>query len=79
VKNDSLAYEDARTTSGTLVANFSRTKYMWKFGARTEHAGLLNKKETPQGVYEAIRGESYILVGTPNEIFEAAQAIQRGP
>ena len=78
VTNDSLAYEDARTTSGTLVANFSRTKYMWQFGARTEHTGLLNRKETPKGVYEAIRGESYILVGTPNEIFEAAQAIQRG-
>jgi hypothetical protein len=50
---------------------------MWLLGARTNFTGLLNRKETPDGVYEAIRGESYILVGTPNEVIEAARAIQR--
>lgn len=79
LKDGSISYEDNRQIRGVLLGNFTRTEKLWLFGVRTFHAGLLNRKETPEGVYECIRGESYILVGTPNEIFEAARAIQRLP
>lgn len=79
VKDDSVVYEDNRGTAGVLLGNVARTPDIWLFGVTTEHAGLLSRKETPRGVYEAIRGESYILIGTPNEIVEAARAIYRLP
>lgn len=78
-KDHSIAYEDTRQSMGVLIGSTSRTPDMWLFGARTMHTGLLSRKETPQGVYEAIRGESYILIGTPNEIVEAARAIHPFP
>jgi hypothetical protein len=77
LKDHSISYEDDRRTEGILMGSFARTPDMWLFGIRTYHMGLLNRRETPSGVYEAIRGESYILIGTPNEIFEAVRAINR--
>ena len=79
VQDHSIAYEDTRESTGVLIGSFARTPDMWLFGARTAHAGLLSVKETPRGVYEAIRGESYILVGTPNELIVAARAIDLLP
>jgi hypothetical protein len=76
-KDDSISYVDKRTLTSDLFGRLSRIPGMWLLGARTNFTGLLNRKETPDGVYEAIRGESYILVGTPNEVIEAARAIQR--
>jgi hypothetical protein len=71
-----VLYEDRRAKSGTILGNSSRTKDMWLFGFKSDHTGLLSRKETPKGAYEAIRGESYILVGTPQEILAAARALQ---
>jgi hypothetical protein len=75
LRDHAIAYEDQRMSDGVLLGNVGRTPDVWLFGIRTEHAGLLSRKETPPGVYEAIRGESYILIGTPREILEAAGAI----
>ena len=75
LKDHSAVYEDRRMSEGTLLGNVRRTPGVWIFGIRTEHSGLLSRKETPPGVYEAIRGESYILVGSPREILEAARAL----
>ena len=75
-KDDSIQYEDARTQGGAMLGNDARTDGMWLFGVRTEHTGLLSPKETPSETYESLRGESYILVGTPEEILAGANAIQ---
>lgn len=79
IKDHSIVYEDARAVTGEMLGSVARTPNMWLIGARTEHTGLLSRKETPSGVYEAIRGESYILIGSPSEIVEAARAIHPFP
>jgi hypothetical protein len=77
IKNNNIVYEDVRTTSGNMLGNDSRTPEMWLIGIRTNHSGLLNRNETPNETYEALRGEDYILIGTPNEILEATKVITR--
>ncbi|MEJ5992458.1 hypothetical protein WG902_20830 [Ramlibacter sp. PS3R-8] len=71
-KDDALKYEDRRVTRRQLLGNLSRTGGMWLMGTRVSSTGLLSPLETASGVYEAVRGESYILVGTPQEILDAA-------
>lgn len=77
VPGNVIVYSDVRTTRGVLLSNLARTEHMWLMGVRTFHSGLLNRRETPADVYEAIRGQAYILIGSPEQIFAAAKAIDR--
>ena len=70
-----LKYEDRRATRSELLGNLSRTGEMWLMGMRVHSTGLLSTLEAPSGTYEAVRGESFILIGTPREILEAATAL----
>lgn len=71
----SIVYEDNRNLRGILLGDFARTPHLWVFGVRTFQTGILNTNETPKGVYESIRGETYIFIGTPREILNAANSI----
>ena len=77
LKHDYTIYEDDRIRKSFMLGNTARTRGMWLFGARTELRGLLDTTMTPEGVYETVRGESYILIGTPNEIVLAAHGISQ--
>lgn len=77
LKDNYTVYEDDRIEKGQMLGNTARTSGMWLFGARTELRGLLDTTMTPEGVYETVRGESYILVGTPNEIVLATHGISQ--
>lgn len=76
-RDGTMEYSDDRIVDGKVLANDARTPGMWLMGVNMEYTGLLNNSETPPGIYEAIRGESFILVGTPNEIVAATKAIGR--
>lgn len=77
LKGDYTTYEDDRIEKSQMLGNTARTSGMWLLGARTDFTGLLDTTLTPEGVYETVRGESYILVGTPEEIVLAAQGISQ--
>ncbi|MCC2673600.1 MAG: hypothetical protein K0R58_547 [Ramlibacter sp.] len=70
--DDTVKYEDRRATRRQLLGNMSRTADMWLMGTRVYSTGLLSPLETAGGIYEAVRGESYILIGTPQEILDAS-------
>ena len=70
--DDSLKYEDRRVTRTQLVGSLTRTEDMWLIGSRTHSTGLLSQIEAERGIYEAVRGETYILIGTPREILDAS-------
>lgn len=70
--DDTVRYEDRRTTRTQLLGSLTRTAGMWLMGTRVHATGLLSPAETPAGIYEAARGESFILIGTPREILEAS-------
>lgn len=70
--DDAVKYEDRRVTRRQLLGNPSRTGDMWLMGVRVHATGLLSPAETASGIYEAVRGESYILIGTPQEILDAS-------
>lgn len=70
--DNELKYEDRRATRTQLLGNPSRTPDMWLMGTRVYSTGLLSTAETAKGIYEAVRGESFILIGTPQEILEAS-------
>lgn len=73
--DDSLKYEDERITRSELLGNSERTGGMWLMGMRVRSTGLLSTLEAAPGTYEAVRGESFILIGTPREILDAAVAL----
>ncbi len=77
LKGNFTSYEDDRFVKGQMMANRARTSGMWLIGARTEFLGILDTTLTPDGVYETLRGESYILIGSPNEILGAANSISK--
>ena len=70
--DDSVKYEDRRGTRSQLLGNLSRAQGMWLMGTRVFSTGLLSPLDTPAGVYEAVRGESFILIGSPREILAAS-------
>lgn len=49
---------------------------MSKYGFLLNGTGMLNRQRTDPGVYEMLRSEFFILIGTPNEIFESANLIE---
>ena len=71
-----VVYEDDRRTHGELRDQASRTADMSWNGFRVHTLGLLNPLRMPSEQYEALRGEFYILYGSPREILENAQRIQ---
>jgi len=77
VNNHSVVYTDSRTTRSYMLGNPRRTGKLWQLGARVELSGLLSRNETPAGVYETLRGESFILVGTPAQILQASARLAR--
>lgn len=70
--DDSVKYEDRRATRMQLLGNPTRAVGMWLMGTRVHSKGLLSPLEAPKGVYEAMRGEIYILIGSPRQILEAS-------
>jgi len=77
--NGTEVYSDPRITRIIAMDIPNRTKGMWKFGFFMFFRGLLNRNETPPGVYESFRTEVYMLVGSPNQIRRAAKLIARLP
>lgn len=69
---DALKYEDRRVTRVQMLGNAERTGQMWLMGMRIYSTGLLSTLEAPAGTYEAVRGVSFILIGTPRQILEAS-------
>lgn len=70
--DDTVKYEDRRVTRTQLLGSLTRTEGMWLMGARSYSTGLLSQLETRNGIYEAVRGETFILIGSPREILEAS-------
>ena len=68
-------YKDDRSISVRMLEQPRRTPTMGKYGFRLDGKGMLNRNRMEPGIYETLRSEFYILVGTPNEIFEAANKI----
>lgn len=69
-------YKDDRTNNVIMLDQPARVPAMTKYGFLLDGTGMLNRQRTDSTVYEMLRSEFYILVGTPHEIFEAANSIQ---
>lgn len=70
-------YADPRLTRVLATSLPHRIKSMWKMGFFMFFRGMLNRTQTPPGVYETFRTEVYMMVGTPNQIRTAAETISR--
>jgi len=70
-----IEYMDDRILTARILEQPRRTPTMSKYGFYIDARGMLNRNRTSPGIYETLRSEFYILVGTPNEIFEAANKI----
>lgn len=77
VSDHSVVYTDSRTKRSHMLGNPRRTARLWQLGARAEISGMLSRNEAPAGVYETLRGESFILVGTPAQILQASSRLTR--
>ncbi|NNM86236.1 MAG: hypothetical protein HKL96_10840 [Phycisphaerales bacterium] len=75
--NGSQVYADPRLTRVIAADIPHRIESMWKLGFFIYFRGMLNRTQTPPGVYETFRTEVYMLVGTPNQIRNAAAIITR--
>jgi hypothetical protein len=71
-----IEYEDDRRMQTDLRDVAFRTPEMSWCGFRGTLTGMLNPTRLPASQYEAMRGEYYLLYGTPRQIFENAQRIQ---
>ncbi len=69
-------YKDDRWLQLGLLDTPRRTGKMQWCGFRGRLLGLLNPTRLPDNQYEAIRGEFYILYGSPRQILENAARIQ---
>ena len=79
-RNDGTqVYTDPRLTRVLATDNPRRIPTMWRFGFLFDFRGLLNRNETPPGVYETFRTEVYLLLGTPSQIRDAAERIAPWP
>jgi hypothetical protein len=70
-----VAYRDDRRMEVRILEHPRRTGTMAKYGFYLKANGLLNRNRMDSGMYEMVRSEFYMLVGTPSEIFEAASRI----
>lgn len=69
-------YTDDRRLQFSVNENRNRAPGMQLFGFDLFYRGILNPNRTPPGVVEKLRGEVYILYGTPQQIFTNAQRIR---
>jgi hypothetical protein len=67
--------DDRRLHMETRDSPFRIPTMQWD-GFRGYLLGMLNPTDTPEGTHEVLRGEFYMLYGSPREIFESAQLIQ---
>lgn len=70
--DDTVKYEDRRATRTQLLGSLTRAAGMWLMGTRVYSTGLLSPLEAPSGTYESVRGETFILIGSPREILETS-------
>jgi len=70
-----IEYKDDRALVVRMLEQPRRIPSMGKYGFYLQTRGLLNRQRTDPGVYEMVRSEFYMLVGTPYEIREAAKKI----
>ncbi len=68
-------YKDDRTNNVIILEQPARVPAMTKYGFLLDGTGMLSPARTDSGVHEVLRSEFFILVGTPDEIFEAANKI----
>ena len=71
----SIAYRDDRRMVVRILEQPRRIGTMAKYGFYLKANGLLNRNRTDSGVYEMVRSEFFMLVGTPSEIYKAANRI----
>lgn len=78
VKADgSTAYTDDRRVQMDLFDNPLRVAEMHKFGFALDFLGILNpSRVSPTAAYEKLRGECYILYGSPSQIVTNAKRLQ---
>ena len=79
-KIGTIAYKDERIilrTEGTKI-NYDkfRAPAMSKYGFSNRFAGLINRTRLDENIYEAYRGEYYILYGTPQQIMDNISKIE---
>lgn len=67
--------DDRRLHMETRDSPFRIPTMQWD-GFRGYLLGMINPERTPSGTHEVLRGEFYLLYGSPREIFESAQLIQ---
>ncbi len=76
-KDGSIAYQDNRTEKANGLEMMNRTPTMSWMGFRQVIKGLINRTRLPKGVYEAFREEVYFFYGTPKEIMDAMEVLDK--
>jgi hypothetical protein len=71
-----ISYKDQRYKSIRIWDQPRRIPTMTVYGFKTETKGILNRTRLPQNIYEAYRFDMFILMGSPNEIWEAVNLIE---
>ena len=75
-----IAYKDERIilrTEGTKITyDKFRAPAMSKYGFSNRFAGLINRTRLAENIFEAYRGEYYILYGTPQQIINTIDKIE---
>ena len=71
-----IAYKDNRHQSIYASEVPRRIPTMSKFGFVNFTNGILNRNRLPADIYEAYRFDVFILMGSPNEIWETIQKIE---
>jgi hypothetical protein len=71
-----IRYKDQRYKSIRIWDQPHRIPTMAVYGFKTETNGILNRTRLPQNIYEAFRFDMFILMGSPNEIWETVKRIE---
>ncbi len=71
-----IEYKDKRNKSIRIWDQPRRIPTMAVYGFKTETKGILNRTRLPQNIYEAYRFDMFILMGSPNEIWETIDKIE---
>jgi hypothetical protein len=80
-KSGEIVYKDDRLMAPAdgfrILHEMFRIPTMSKYGFAGTISGMLNRTRLEPDVYEVFRSEYYIFYGTPREIMEAVQAVER--
>jgi len=71
-----ICYKDQRYKSIRIWDQSRRIPTMAVYGFKTETKGILNRTRLPKNIYEAYRFDMFILMGSPNEIWETVNKIE---